>query len=336
MRADRLLSLLLTLQTEGKVKAKELARRLEVSPRTIYRDLDALTAAGVPVYAEPGPTGGVALLDGYRTQLTGLSGAELQTLFFGKPQALLQDLGLSNVADAALLKLLASLPVTSRPKASSARQHLYIDTTGWATSRDAVPLLPLVYEAVQQERRVTLRYARSDKAVTRLVDPLGLIARGSTWYLIAAVEEELRTYRVSRVQGLEVMNEACIRPKDFDLAAYWEASKTAFREQLPRYPVTVRAKPDIVERMRVSGRYARVVTEAQTADEDGWLRLGLLFEVAWEACEYLLSFGPAVEVVEPTELRGQIAHLAQQTAHLYINDMYINDIAGGLHELLGS
>jgi predicted DNA-binding transcriptional regulator YafY len=320
MRADRLLSLLLTLQTEGKVKAKELARRQGVSPRTIYRDLDALTAAGVPVYAEPGPTGGVALMDGYRTQLTGLSEAELQTLFFGKPPALLQDLGLANVADAALLKVLASLPAPSRVGASSARQHLYIDTTGWARSRDAVPLLPQLYEAVQQERRVTLHYARPDKrgeSVTRLVDPLGLVARGSTWYLIAAVEGELRTYRVSRVQGLELMGEPCLRPDGFDLATYWEASKAAFREQLPRYPVTVRAKPDIADRMRVSERYARVVTEAQTADEDGWLRLGLLFEVDWEACEYLLSFGPAVEVVEPPELRGQIAHLAQQTTQLY-------------------
>ena len=320
MRADRLLSLLLTLQTEGKVKAKELARRQGVSPRTIYRDLDALTAAGVPVYAEPGPTGGVALMDGYKTQLTGLNRAELQTLFFGKPPALLQDLGLSNVADAALLKLLASLPVTSRPKASSARQHLYIDTTGWAKSKDAVPLLPGLYEAVQQEQRVTLHYARPDKGnetVTRLVDPLGLVARGSTWYLIAAVEGELRTYRVSRIEQLEVVNEACRRPDGFDLATYWEASKTAFREQLPRYPVKVRAKSDIVARMRVSGRYARVVTEAQTADDDGWLRLDLLFEVDWEACEYLLSFGPAVVVVEPHELRDQIAHLAQQTARLY-------------------
>lgn len=322
MRADRLLSLLLTLQTEGKVKARELARRLGVSPRTIYRDLDALTAAGVPVYAEPGPTGGVALLGGYRTQLTGLSGAELQTLFFGKPPALLQDLGLSTVADAAQLKMLASLPAPSRPKAQGAQQHLYIDTTGWAKSRDAVPLLPPLYEAVRQARRVRLRYARpdktgDDKTVTRLVDPLGLVARGSTWYLIAGVEGELRTYRVSRVEGVEITDEACLRPDGFDLAAYWEASKAAFREQLPRYPVTVRAAPDMVARMRVSGRYARVTAEAQVPDAGGWVRLGLLFEVDWEACEYLLSFGPAVEVLDPPQLRQQIARRAQETVQLY-------------------
>ena len=315
MRADRLLSLLLTLQTEGKVKARELARRLEVSPRTIYRDLDALTAAGVPVYAEPGPAGGVALMEGYKTQLTGLNRAELQTVFFGKPPALLQDLGLSSVADAALLKLQTSLPA-SRQGVSRARQHLYIDTTGWAKSRDAVPALPLLYEAVQGERRVTLRYARSDKTVTRTVDPLGLVARGSTWYLIAAVGGEGRTYRVSRVEHAELTDEACVRPKDFELAAYWEASKVTFREQLPRYPVTVQARPEVVDKMRAPGRYARLETESGP-DEHGWARLELLFEVDWEACEYLLSFGPTVAVLEPEELRSRISRLALETAQLY-------------------
>ncbi len=314
MRADRLLSLLLTLQTEGKVKARELARRLEVSPRTIYRDLDALTAAGVPVYAEPGPTGGVALLGGYETQLTGLNRAELQTLFFGKPPALLQDLGMSRVADAALLKLLASLPAAQQG-ASRARQRLYIDTTGWATSRDAVPALPLLYEAVG-ERRVTLRYARPDKTVTRTVDPLGLVARGSTWYLIAAVEEQLRTYRVSRVEHAELTGEVCARPEDFELATYWEASKVAFREQLPRYPVTVRADPRGLERIR-SGRPVRAVTEADAPDEHGWVKLMLLFEVDWEACEFLLSLGPVAVVLEPPELRNRVGRLALETAQLY-------------------
>ena len=321
MRADRLLSLLLTLQTEGKVKARELARRLEVSPRTIYRDLDALTAAGVPVYAEPGPSGGVALLNDYKTQLTGLSSAELQTLFFGKPPTLLKDLGLSNVFDAAQLKLLASLPTPSQAEARDAQQHLYIDTAGWTKSKDAVPFLPLLYEAVWQGRRVSLHYARSDKTVTRLVDPLGLVARGRTWYLIAGVDGELRTYRVSRIEGLELTGAPGTRPAGFDLAVYWERSKETFKENLPRYPVTVRARPEIVERMRVSGRYVRVISEAQTVDKAGWVRLELLFEVAWEACEYLLSFGPAVEVLAPAELRHKVCEQAQKTVRLYASEV---------------
>lgn len=330
MRADRLLSILLTLQSEGKVKAGELARRLEVSPRTVYRDLDALTAAGVPVYAEPGPTGGITLMDGYRTQLTGLNRGELQTLFFGKPAALLRDLGLSGTADAALLKLHASLPAPARAGATSARGLLHIDTTGWRRQRDAVPLLPDLYDAVVGARRVQLLYARSDKTVTRLSDPLGLVAQGSVWYLVAVTDGETRTYRVSRLEGLEPTPETFTRPADFDLAAYWEASKKAFRAALPRYPVTVRAEPGIAQRLRTSGRYARVTAEDATPDDatlgkHGWVTLTMLFEVEWEACEYLLSFGPAVEVLDPLELRGQIAKLAQATAQLY---------AGGDCELL--
>ena len=319
MRADRLLSILLTLQTEGKVKARELARRLEVSPRTVYRDLDALTAAGVPVYAEPGPSGGVALLNDYKTQLTGLSRAELQTLFFGKPPALLKDLEMSTVFDAAQLKLLASLPAASQEGARGAQQHLYVDTTGWAKQKDAVPHLPLLYEAVWQNRRTILRYARSDKTVTRPVDPLGLVARGSTWYLVAGVAGEKRTYRVSRIEGLELTDDLYTRPADFDLAAYWERSKETFRENLPRYPVTVRARLDVTERLR-SHRYVRVVSEAQ--DEDGWVRLELLFEVAWEACECLLGFGPTAQVLAPAELRRKVFNQAWETVQLYTADAY--------------
>lgn len=324
MRADRLLSILFTLQTEGKVKAGELARRLEVSPRTIYRDLDALTAAGVPVYAEPGRAGGVALMDGYRTQLTGLNRRELQTLFFGKPAALLQDLGLSSTADAALLKLHASLPRAAQAGATSARGLLHIDTTGWRRYRDAVPLLPDLYDAVVRRQRVRLLYARSDKTVARLTDPLGLVAQGSVWYLIAVTDGETRTYRVSRIEGLGLTAETFVRPPDFDLAMYWEASKRAFREALPRYPVTVRADPNTVERMRTAGRYTRVTAEDPTPDARGWVTLTMLFEVEWEACEYLLSFGPAVEVLEPTQLRRRVAGLVTATAQLY----------GGARELL--
>ncbi len=320
MRADRLLSLLLILQTEGKVKAEELARRLEVSRRTIYRDLDALTAAGVPVYGAPGPSGGVALLGDYRTQLTGLSEAEARALFVGTPRALLHDLGLSRTAEAALVKLTAALPERQRPDARHARQRLHVDTTGWQEHRDAVPHLLTLQEAVWQERKLRFVYARGDgRIVERLADPLGLVARGSTWYLVAASEGEARTYRISRVQSAEVTDEPCRRPDGFDLVRYWETSKVAFKAALPRYPAKVRAAPGLVKRMRTSGRYARVlsVEPCDPLDARGWLTLEILFEVAWEACEYLLSFGPEVEVIEPLALRKRVAEAAKATTKLY-------------------
>lgn len=328
MRADRLLSLLLILQTEGKVKAKALAERLEVSPRTTYRDLDALTAAGVPVYAEPGPTGGVALLGGYRTDLTGFSRLEIQTLLLGRSQVLLSDLGLLGAAEAARVKLLAALPTLTRPDADYAKQRFYIDTTDWQRTKEAVPLLPKLQEAVWSACRVQLLYTRSDaQNVTRLVDPLGLVARGSTWYLVAGVEGQLRTYRVSRIQKAELGEEVAVRPAGFDLAAYWEASKLEFKERLPRYPVVVRASPETLERFHASKRYVRVLSVEQEADQQGWQTAALLFEVDWEACEYLLSFGSAVEVLEPPQLREQIARKAEETVQLYAR--------GARYDLLG-
>ncbi len=317
MRADRLLSLLLILQTEGKVKAKALAERLEVSPRTIYRDLDALTAAGVPVYAEPGPTGGIALLGGYRTDLTGLNQTEIQALLLGRSQALLSDLGLSGAAEAARVKLLAALPTLSRPDTDYAKQRFYIDTTGWQSTKEAVPLLPKLQEAVWGARRVGLSYTRSDgQSVQRLVDPLGLVARGSTWYLVAAVEGELRTYRVSRVQKAELGEDTAVRPVGFDLETYWEASKLESKEQLPRYPVRVRAAPDLIGRLHAPSRYMRVLSVGDT-DEHGWKTAQLLFEVDWEALEHLLGFGPNVEVLDPLSLREQVRDRARRTLELY-------------------
>jgi predicted DNA-binding transcriptional regulator YafY len=318
LRADRLLSLLLILQTGGKVKAKDLARRLEVSQRTVYRDLDALTASGVPVYAEPGPAGGIALLGDYRTELTGLNDAKIQALFLTRPARLLADLGLAKASEAALIKLLAAIPVKSQRGAEDARQRLYIDVTGWKNYQEAVPFLPALQEAIWRERKLRLRYARADgQAVARLADPLGLVARGSVWYLVASVEGEVRSYRVSRVQDATVTDEPCVRQEGFDLAAYWEASKLDFKANLPRYPVTVLAAPDILERMRTSGRYARVEEVEEAEDADGWLKVHILFEVAWEACEYVLSFGPQLEVVEPPALRERVIRLAERTVTLY-------------------
>ncbi len=210
MRADRLLSILLLLQVHQRITARDLAQRLEVSERTIHRDMDILSGAGIPVTAERGAGGGWALLDDYRTDLTGLNAAEIQTLFLATPTRLLADLGLRQAADAALIKLLAALPSVARQGAEYARQRIHVDAAGWQQSRDDVPILPLLQEAIWQERRVALGYRRGDgTTVERVVDPLGLVAKGSLWYLIAAADGETRTYRVSRVGSAVITDERC-------------------------------------------------------------------------------------------------------------------------------
>jgi predicted DNA-binding transcriptional regulator YafY len=317
MRADRLLSILLLLQVQRGMTARELAERLEVSERTIHRDMEALGAAGIPVVADRGAGGGWRLLEEYRTNLTGLNTAEIQALFLTQSPRLLADLGLEQAADAALIKLLAALPSISRRGAEYASQRIHVDVGGWRQSADDVSLLPVLQAAVWQERKIQLVYERGDGAtVERLVDPLGLVAKGSLWYLIAAVEGEIRTYRVSRVQGATVMEEPCVRPEGFDLAAYWERSSAQFKANLPRYPALLRVDPAILPRMRSESRYARIEHE-ELPDDDGRVRVQMRFEGQHNACEYVLSYGTQIEVLEPPELRELVIRAAESIVAFY-------------------
>lgn len=317
MRADRLLSILLLLQVHRRLTARELARRLEVSERTIQRDMEALSVAGVPVYAARGAGGGWALQEAYRTDLTGLNEAEIQSLFLSRPARLLADLGLRQAAEGALAKVLAALPAGRQRGAEFARQRVYVDTSGWNRPAEAVPRLPALQEAVWQERKVALTYRRNDGAVVeRLVDPLGLVAKGNAWYLVAAVEGEPRTYRVARVADARPTDEPCARPKDFDLAGFWEQSAAAFQTALKRYAATVRVAPDAVAAARGVGLYGRVEGE-DPPDADGWTTLMVKFDAPHEAREYALRFGDRLEVVAPAELRAAVIDAAARIVALY-------------------
>jgi predicted DNA-binding transcriptional regulator YafY len=318
MRADRLLSIMLLLQVNRRMTARELAQRLEVSERTIHRDMEALSGAGIPVVAERGTGGGWSLLETYQTNLTGLNEGEVQALFLSQPSNVLSDLGLHRASEAALIKLLAAIPALSRRDAEYTHQRIYIDATGWNNSKEDVSFLPVLQEAIWQERKVYLTYQRSDGAnLERLVDPLGLVAKGSIWYLVAAVEGEVRTYRVSRVRQAELTNLPCVRPPGFDLAKHWEQSSASFITRLPRYPTTVRVTPEILPRMRFAGRFARFEPSEQPPDEEGWLKFSIMFETEAEACEYVLGFGPQIEVLEPAELREKIINLAASVLEFY-------------------
>jgi predicted DNA-binding transcriptional regulator YafY len=317
MRADRLLSILLLLQVKRRITARELAKRLEVSERTIHRDMESLSSAGVPVMAERGTNGGWSLLEAYSTNLTGLSEAEIQAVFLNRPARLLADLGLHQASEAALIKLLAALPALSRRDAEYARQRIYVDSAGWHHPEEAVPSLPTLQDAIWQERKVRFTYQRSDgTSVERLVDPLGLVAKGNIWYLVGAVEGEPRTYRISRAQNPCITDQVCLRPQNFDLAAYWEQSSIHFKASLPRYPATLRVDASILPQMRYEGRYAQIEDVAPT-DADGWARLSMRFEEENSACTYVLSFAGHIEVVEPQELREMVIAAAQSIVALY-------------------
>lgn len=322
MRADRLLSIMLLLQVDRLVTVRELAERLEVSERTIYRDMEALSTAGIPVVAERGVNGGWSLLEEYRTNLTGLKPSEIQALLSTKSPHLLADLGLDKIAEAAFIKLLAALPAAQRRDAEFARQRLFIDVTGWRETGEAVPFLPSLQAAIWQEKKVQLSYRRGDETtVERLVDPLGLVAKGSVWYLVAAVEGEIRTYRVSRVLAVQETAQPSQRPQSFDLAAYWAQSAADFKAGLPRYLATIRVAPDVLSWLNgPGGRRARIEPREprELPDAAGWTSLTLRFDVIEEACQFALSFGPQLEVLAPPDLRAMVIDQANRTVAFYM------------------
>jgi len=313
MRADRLLSILLLLQTHPRLTGRELAARLEVSERTIHRDMESLSAAGVPVVAERGAGGGWSLLESYRTNLTGLNLAEIQTLFIAAPAHLMSDLGLRQASETALIKLLAALPgERSRRDAAFMRQRIHIDGAGWQQEPELVEWLPVVQEALWQEHKLHITYERGDGTCTeRLLDPLGLVAKGRIWYLVANVDEQTRTYRISRIQNAHLSDEPSLRPPDFDLAAFWKESSAQFKANLPRYCTTFRVDPAIVPDMRYAGH----IEGLSSSDDDGWITADMRFDVELEARAYALGFGGQLEVLSPLDLRDTVLRLAHEVIH---------------------
>jgi len=308
MRADRLLSIVLLLQTHDCLTAPELAERLEVSERTIYRDMDALSGAGIPVFAERGRHGGWSLLEGYRANLTALNQPELQTLLLNTPSQLLADLGLEQAADHALLKLLAAMPQMIRHDAEFVRQRIHFDAGQWFGSQEETPYLPPLQDALWQDAQVALGYQRADgEIIERIVDPVGLVAKGHIWYLVAAVEGSIRTYRVSRVAGVTCTGQRVQRPADFDLAAYWQQSTQEFLSQLPSYTTTLRVKRALLPKIK-TWHYARV-DDIVAVNED-WVIIAVDFEVIREACERVLSLGAEAIVIKPPELRERVRQTA--------------------------
>lgn len=320
MRADRLLSLLMLLQARGRMTAEELARKLEVSERTVYRDLSALGMAGVPVYAERGPGGGCGLIDGYRTNLTGLTETEVHTLFMAGAPALLNDLGLGRALEGAVLKLLAALPVAFRENVERARQRIHIDAFGWSHAEEPVPFLAVVQDAVLRDRRLHITYRKGSGAVVeRLLDPLGLVAKSTTWYLVGAVGGQTRIFRISRILDATITEELCVRPEGFDLADYWRTWSAEFSASLSKYPVVVRVKAEAIAELpeMVGAWITPLVEQAGEPDAEGAIRLCITFESLEHARSRTLAWGTLMEVIEPHELRESVIDFATRIAALY-------------------
>jgi len=326
MRAGRLLSLLLLLQTRGRMTAPEIARELEVSVRTVYRDVEALSAAGVPVYADRGPAGGYRLLDGYRTRLNGLTPTEAAALFLAGLPGPAGELGLGEEAAAAGLKLLAALPPEPRSQAARMRERFHLEAPGWYRSADDVPHLATVADAVWAERPLRMRYVRWGKReVERVVHPYGLVLKGGSWYLVAGVAGEAgggdgtRTYRVARIVSVEPLPGRFTRPPGFDLAEYWRRWSAEFLRRMYTAEATVRLAPGAADLLRhMMGDVAdEALAAAGPPDARGWVTLGRRVGSLTHARRQLLCLGADVEVLGPRRLRALMEEAVRDLAVLY-------------------
>jgi predicted DNA-binding transcriptional regulator YafY len=323
VRASRLVSLLLLLQTRGRMTAQALADELEVSIRTVYRDVESLGASGVPIYADRGPAGGYQLLDGYRTRLTGLTEGEAATLFLAGMPAAAADLGLGSLLAAAQLKLRASLPDELAGRADRVRERFHLDAPGWFRPDEATPYLATVADAVWGERQLSVRYRRwkSPREVTRTLSPLGVVLKAGRWYLAAETSSgRITSYVVANILEAETLDAAVVRPTGFDLAAFWQEWTTRYERSVYRMTATVRMQASALDFMNHISAYEmyRVAREgASEPDADGWLTTTVPIESLRHGLTELLRLGAGVEVLEPVELREMMRASVHDLAEIY-------------------
>ncbi|MEV7888895.1 helix-turn-helix transcriptional regulator [Streptomyces sp. NPDC002817] len=309
MKSSRLVSILLLLQTRGRMTAAQLAEELEVSVRTVYRDVEALSAAGVPLYADAGHAGGYRLLDGYRTRLTGLTADEAEALFLAGVPGPAAELGLGSVLAAAQLKVRAALPVELRAHADRISGRFHLDAPGWYAEAEETPYLPAVADAVWKNRVLNIVYRRwrAPTDVERRLEPYGLVLKAGRWYVVAGPGP--RTFRVDQILRLAVAEGEFTRPGDFDLAAYWAAYQRDFHERLYRGEAVVRLAPGVTLARAVDIR----------ADEGGGTLVTVPIESVEHALGEFLRMGTDIEVLQPPELRERLARTAAELAEMYGN-----------------
>ncbi|MCX4704784.1 YafY family transcriptional regulator [Streptomyces sp. NBC_01352] len=311
MKSSRLVSIILLLQTRGRMTAAQLAGELEVSVRTVYRDVEALSAAGIPLYGDAGHAGGYRLLDGYRTRLTGLTEGEAQALFLSGAPGPAADLGLGSVLAAAQLKVRAALPPELRAQADRISGRFHLDAPGWYADEDETPYLSAVADAVWNNRILHIAYRRwrTPTDVERLLEPYGLVLKAGRWYVVAGPGP--RTFRVDQILRLTTTDEEFVRPDDFDLTAYWTAYQRDFHARLRQGEAVVRLAPGV----RLAGQPE---TGGRT-DDDGWTVVTVPIESLDHAHTEFLRLGTGIEVLEPPELRAKLARTVAELAETYGN-----------------
>lgn len=343
MRADRLLSFLMLLQSRGRMTAADVASELGVSVRTVYRDIEALSMTGVPVYAESGPGGGISLMDAYRTDLTGLNEDETKALFMLSIPGPLAQLGVEKDLQAALLKLSAALPARRRAEEDEVKQRVHVDSSWWFNRDESVPQLAALRDAVWSNGVIQCRCEMMHRfEIGMRLAPYGLVAKGGVWYLVAGLNSKVRVYRVAQLSDVVQTGEVFGRPDGFDLAGFWKDYCARHERSQSTYLVRLLVKSELMgvlslhlgpaaSTMQVLGKEdgATMPVHADIGHDDGILQnrravpgeVRTLVQVGFESLEaarrVLLGLGGAAKVLEPKSLRDSVRDFAKQVLSVY-------------------
>lgn len=308
--------MLIILQLRGRATAEQLAAEFEVSQRTIYRDVDALSMAGVPVYGDRGPGGGFTLLDGYQTRLTGLAADEAEAMPMIGMTGPAAELGLGQAAHAARNKLLASMPVARQQSADRVAARVHFDAIDWYRSAEPLPDLPAIARAVLDQHLVQMRYDSWKGERDWGVQPLGLVLKGGIWYLVAHGARKVRIFRMSNISAIQVLAEHFERPVDFNLADWWNAEQVRFEAELFSQVAQFRLSPLGAKRLAALSPRGAEAVRLGKAGPDGWMLVSMAIENSEHGARELLGLGAELEILTPPDFRNHVHRLAKEIARM--------------------
>lgn len=315
MRADRLISILMLLQINKKLTASELSKRLEVSIRTIYRDIDTLSSIGVPIVAEKGINGGIMLIGDYKTSLTGVSKRELLSLFLPTGDKILEDLGVENLKYSTMLKILGSSEANEVKEFENIQNYIYIDMHTWKEPSTVVntDILSILQNAIWNSRSLKILYRKSNEAKEVDLNPLGLVCKRGIWYLVADNNEIVKTYKVTAIESAALMDNNFTRPKDFSLKDYWKKSVSNFMSLIPKHTFIFKVNPHVLDQIKERP----FINITETAVKEDGVYISIKFDAVWQGVEFAFGFGKDIEIIEPKEAITEIKKKALEVIDLY-------------------
>lgn len=315
MRADRLISILMLLQIHKKLTASELSKKLEVSVRTIYRDIDILSGIGVPIVADKGINGGIKLIGDYKTSITGINKNELFSLFIPTGDKILEDLGIEKLKDSTILKILGDSSSDELKEFENIQNYIYIDMNAWSEPSIILntDILSELQNAIWNSKALKILYRKVDEVKEVEINPLGLVCKRGIWYLVAINNDIIKTYKVTSIETALLMPHTFIRPNDFNLKSYWTDSTSNFKSLIPKHTFTFKVSPKVLNNIKER----QFITISETLYKENDIYLKIKFDAIWQGVEFAFGYGKSIEIIEPIEAISEIKRKALEVIDLY-------------------